>query len=141
MKFLLYCKNKHGGVVKSTLLHSGYQDCSAIWEAAIGKEMAHEREHKHTGDGYAITNRRNQVSIGPFAFLYTLVLSLFVHHQHRFIHIQLATSKLHVHVLHCTSLTLRTGSILPKIYIMRIFLRKTFLTYSIDYFLAFLHVL
>ena len=47
-----------------TLLHSGYHDYSAVWEAAIGEELAREREHNDAWDCYAVAVRRNKVIIG-----------------------------------------------------------------------------
>ena len=60
-------KNKHREAAK-TLLHAGYHVYSAVWEAAIGEELASEREHNNTQDHYAVAVRRNQVSIGHSFF-------------------------------------------------------------------------
>ena len=68
-------KSKHGGVVK-TLLCSGYHVYSAVWEAAIGELLVHERSPQHMRSLCSLAIRRNEVVIGHSCVsLYTHSLS------------------------------------------------------------------
>ena len=60
--FTTCVKNKHERAAK-ILLHSGYMYhvYSTVWEAAIGGELACEREHNNARYRYAVAVGRNEV--------------------------------------------------------------------------------